>query len=84
MPIDGPIRVTEITAALQALGGTAPVADLQNEVIRRRGGRPANYASDRTCKQTIQKLIEDHCPESANYSKEPLFERIAAGVYRLA
>lgn len=84
MPINGPIRIAEVVTALRALGGTAEVARIQEEVIRNRGGKPDNYASVRTCSQTIQKLIEDHCPQSENYAKEPLFERIARGVYRLA
>jgi 5-methylcytosine-specific restriction enzyme A len=79
----GPIRVSEIVSSLQRLGGQAPVAQIQTEVIRERGGKPENYATERTCRQTIQKLIEDHCPQSANFHKEPFFDRVAAGEYRL-
>lgn len=85
MPVEKSVSVADIVAALQALGGQALVAEIKDDVQRRIGGVPSNYASDYTFRNTIQKLIEDHCPQSANHrpSRPALFDRIGHGFYRL-
>lgn len=79
------VSVDDIVLALRTLGSEARVAEIKNEVQRQYGGVPSNYASEYTFRNTIQKLIEDHSPQSANYRphRQRLFERIAFGVYRL-
>ena len=79
----GPTRVDEIIEALRELGGRAHVAAIKDRVAQNRGGRPPQYKSDHTYRNTIQKLIEDHCPESDNFCKTAYFERTEHGRYRL-
>jgi 5-methylcytosine-specific restriction protein A len=78
-----PTRVDEIVTALRELGGTAWVGAIKDQVTANRGGRPPQYRSDKSYRETIQRLIEDHCPESDNFRRAPLFERVSRGRYRL-
>ena len=46
---------------------------------------PSHYKSERSCKETIQRIIENYCPESDNYSNKRIayFNRVGHGIYRL-
>lgn len=81
----GPIELEEIIVALQLLGGQAQAKYIKDKVTELRGGMPAHYGRLHSYRETIQKKIEDHCPQSENWkqSKEPYFERVSRGVYRL-
>ena len=83
MTVTGPTRVEEIIDALRELGGEAEVSKIKDRVRDNRHGRPSQYRNDHTYRNTIQKIVEDHCPESDNYCKSPFFERVAHGRYRL-
>ena len=85
MSYTGSIVVEEIIEALTELGKEADVLSIQERVIKRRGGVPSHYASDRTCKQTIQAIIENYCPESDKYREDRIayFSRVDRGRYRL-
>lgn len=82
----GPIELQEIITALTRLGGQAQAKQIKDKVTELRGGMPAHYGRSHSYRETIQKKIEDHCPESANWkpSNEPFFERVSRGVYRLS
>ena len=81
----GSIQLSEIVDALRLLGGTAQAKHIKDKVTEIRGGMPAHYGRSHSYRETIQKQIEDHCPQSANWkpSNEPHFERVSRGVYRL-
>ena len=81
----GAIQLNEIVEALRQLGGTAQAKLIKDRVTELRGGMPAHYGRSHSYRETIQKQIEDHCPQSANWkpTNEPLFERIDRGIYRL-
>lgn len=81
----GPITVEEIIECFRELGTEVQVGALKERVIQRRGGIPAQYKDEKSCKETIQRVIENHCPESDNYREERIayFRRIDRGVYEL-
>ena len=81
----GAVRLAEIVNALEALGGEASAKAIKDKVTEIRGGRPAHYKRSHSYRETIQKIIEDHCPDSANWTgKRPaLFKRVSRGVYQL-
>lgn len=79
----GPVTIEEILFALRELGGEAQAVDIKKQVTKNRGGVPNRYSSARSFEETIQRMIEDHCPESANYSKTPYFKRVGRGRYKL-
>ena len=85
MPRTGSIKIDEIVFALELLGGEAKAKDIKDKVTELRGGMPSHYGRPHSYRETIQKKIEDHCPESANYreANEPYFERVRRGVYKL-
>lgn len=81
----GPIELDEIVTALRLLGGEAQAKYIKDKVTELRGGMPAHYGRSHSYRETIQKKIEDHCPQSDNWksSNRPVFERVRRGVYRL-
>jgi hypothetical protein len=81
----GPIRVEEIISAFRELGSECSVGAVKDRVILRRGGIPVQYKDEKTCRETIQRVIENHCPESDNYRSErpSYFQRLDRGVYKL-
>ena len=85
MPIVGPITLDEIVESLRLLGGEAQAKIIKDKVTELRGGMPRQYGSSHSYRETIQKKIEDHCPESKNYraSNKAIFEKTSRGIYRL-
>ncbi|KAF3984827.1 MAG: hypothetical protein HFP81_00120 [Methylococcales symbiont of Hymedesmia sp. n. MRB-2018] len=65
-----PITVDEIIEAFRELGLEVAVGSIKERVILRRDGIPAQYKDERSCRETIQRIIENHCPESDNYRQE--------------
>ena len=78
-----PTTVHEIVRALSELGGEAQAKQIKDQVTANRGGIPPQYSRRHSYRETIQKIIEDHCPESANFKGIVYFERIGWGRYRL-
>jgi len=78
-----PINLEEIIFALQMLGGEAQAKDIKDQVTLNRGGMPPQYKRSHSYRETIQKIIEDHCPQSSNFQGVAYFERIRRGRYRL-
>ena len=85
MPRTGPIQLEEIIHALELLGGEAEAKHIKDKVTELRGGMPSHYGGSHSYRETIQKKIEDHCPQSANYKEanEAYFEKVRRGVYKL-
>ena len=81
----GAITLDEIIHALSLLGGEAESKIIKDKVTEIRGGIPSHYGTRHSYRETIQKKIEDHCPQSANYknTNEAHFEKIRRGYYRL-
>jgi len=81
----GAITLEEIIGALSALGGEAEAKHIKDKVTEMRGGMPSHYGSSHSYRETIQKKIEDHCPQSANYktTNEAHFEKPWRGYYKL-
>jgi hypothetical protein len=81
----GPITLEEIVQALSLLGGEAQAKLIKDKVTELRGGMPEHYGRSHSYRETIQKKIEDHCPQSANYkpSNEAVFEKVSRGIYKL-
>ncbi len=81
----GPITVEEVIACFFELGSEVQVGAVKQRVIKRRGRIPAQYKDEKSCKETIQRIIENHCPESDNYREERIayFRRVERGVYQI-
>ena len=61
------IELDEIVTALRLLGGEAQAKYIKDKVTEIRGGMPAHYGRSHSYRETIQKKIEDHCPQSDNW-----------------
>lgn len=82
-------KIADIESALIALGGEAPVRTIQLKVQELFCGNqvPSNYKSQRTFFQTIQRIIEDYCPQAQRYDPnrfDARLIRIDWGFYRHA
>jgi 5-methylcytosine-specific restriction enzyme A len=78
-----PTNVDEIARALNELGGRATAKQIKDRVTDNRGGIPSQYGGRHSYRETIQKKIEDHCPESSNFKGLALFRRVKRGLYEL-
>jgi len=83
------VNIADIEYALQELGGEARARDIQDKVLSSfcGGVRPDNYEHDKSFRQTIQRKIEDYCPQAVGFDpskKEAKFLRIGHGLYRIA
>ncbi len=77
------VTIEIIVDALKELGGKARAKDIKDRVTEKMGGIPPHYSSSHSYRETIQRLIEDYCPESANYVGIPKFRRLYRGLYEL-
>ena len=83
------VNIKDIELALQQLGGEASTREIQDQIYLRHcnGVLPENYQSERTFRQTIQRKMEDYCPQAAGFDQsknEGKFLRISHGQYRIA
>lgn len=86
MPTAKSTDVEEIITALEQLGGEAQAVDIKDRVTQNRGGIPPQYSRSHSYRETIQRIIENHCPESADYQSGKYtarFRRVMRGRYRL-
>lgn len=82
------VNLQDIENALHELGGIAETRQIQDHILRTHcaGEKPDNYRTERSFRQTIQRKIEDHCPQAAGFNpakKEEKFIRIDHGSYKL-
>ncbi len=77
------VNLELVIDALKLLGKEANVSDIKDKVTELLGGIPPHYQDRRTYRETIQNLIERHCPESDNFRGTRIFSRISRGQYRL-
>jgi len=80
----GPLTVEEIIIALWELDGEAQAKEIKDRVTENRGGGiPPQYSHSHSYRETMQKIIEDYCPQSSNFRGIACFERVERGRYRL-
>ncbi len=82
------VNVADIEKALSSIGGEAKASDIQNAVLRIfcQGIVPSQYYNERSFRMTIQRIIENYCPQAQGFKRErhdEKFLRIRRGVYRL-
>jgi 5-methylcytosine-specific restriction protein A len=82
------VNIADIEQALINLGGQAKAQEIQDEILTTYCGDtiPTNYQGARSFRQTIQRKIEDYCPEAAGFDpakRDAKFHRIGRGLYRL-
>ncbi|WP_258231267.1 HNH endonuclease [Salmonella enterica] len=82
------VNVQDINVVLNALGGESNVNDIKDKIISDfcSNSIPDNYSSERTFSQTIQRIIEDHCPDSANFDSSKRvarFSKVGRGAYKV-
>lgn len=83
------VNVADIEQALFDLGGEAKVRAIQDKILVDYcgGSIPGNYQSERTFRQTIQRKVEDYCPQADGFDqskKTEKFVRVGRGLYKLA
>lgn len=81
------VNIQDIEIALEALGGEAKAKDIQNQILLANCDNeiPRNYKNERSFRQTIQRKIEDYCPDAEGFDstkRDEKFLRISHGVYR--
>lgn len=83
--VEKSVSLEDIEKTLRLLGGKAHVSSIKKELLKIYGGLPSNYSSQYTFNNTIQKIVEDYCPQSANYKvgRRQVFRRIDHGLYEL-
>lgn len=78
--------VEQLITALWQLGGEAQATDIKDRVTANCGGVPARYKSERSYRETLQRILEDHFPASKNWGRsyrQHLFDKTGWGRYRL-
>ena len=83
------VNVNDITQSLLELGGEAEAKSIQNYILKIYCANciPDNYKHERSFRQTIQRKIEDYCPQAKGFNNKknaPIFIRIQRGIYKLA
>jgi 5-methylcytosine-specific restriction protein A len=83
------VNVTDIEQALINLGGEGNTRSIQDRILTDHCQNivPENYSYERSFRQTIQRKIEDYCPQAEGFDqakKEAKFLRVGHGLYRLA
>lgn len=83
------VNIKDIELALLDLGGEAKAKEIQDHILHIHCGEiiPGNYQHEKSFRQTIQRKIEDYCPQAEGFDpskKEGKFLRIGYGLYRIA
>ena len=82
------VNINDIKASFIALGGQAAVKEIQTYILDKYCDDqvPSNYASFDTFRATIQRRIENYCPEALDFdpnTQKALLNRVGHGIYRL-
>ncbi len=80
-------NVEDIEAVLIELGGQARSIEIQNAILQQfcDGKTPEQYQDERSFRMTIQRIIENYCPEAAGFNSSRYtakFKRVDYGIYR--
>lgn len=83
------VNIEDIENALVLLGGEAQAKQIQDKILKLfcKDEIPENYAHEKSFRQTIQRKMEDYCPQAEGFNpikKEAKFLRVGHGVYRTA
>jgi hypothetical protein len=58
--------------------------EIKAYVFEKHGNTFDGYKSLYSFKQTVQKIVETHCPTKKGYNGRPVFESPATGYYKLS
>lgn len=85
MAADLSFNLAVIGAAMMRRGGRASLLQIYRDVREVNPDWCSRYGADETLAATVRTTIEDHCPQSENYSTRlpALFERLRPGEYRV-
>ena len=83
------VNIIDIQNALIALDGEAKAKSIQDRILKDhcKNTIPDNYRHEKSFRQTIQRKMEDYCPQAEGFdpsNKEAKFLRVGHGLYRLA
>lgn len=83
------VNIADIENALIWLGGEARAKQIQDRILHAycEGKIPENYQDDKSFRQTIQRKLEDYCPQAKGFDpvkRAAKFIRISHGLYRRA
>ncbi|GAA5012642.1 hypothetical protein GCM10025794_00770 [Massilia kyonggiensis] len=83
------VNIADIEQALIGLGGEAKAKNIQDKILVDycNNSVPENYQNERSFRQTIQRKMEDYCPQADGFDglkKQAKFLRVGHGLYRLA
>ncbi|MND65181.1 HNH endonuclease [Agrobacterium tumefaciens] len=83
------VNVEDIEIVLAGLGGQARAIEIQTGVLLQFCGGyvPEQYHNERSFRMTIQRIIENYCPDAAGFDRSRYaakFRRVDRGVYRLS
>lgn len=77
------VSLEDVVTALRDLGGEAQSTQIKDRIEKNFGGVPDNYKDATSFRETIQVIIQEHCPQENKYKKKPIFEKIDRGRFRL-
>lgn len=82
------VNINDIERAIEALGGEAKAKRIQDYILKHHcdGRVPGRYQHEKSFRQTIQRKIEDYCPEAEGFDfkgNKAKFHRIGHGIYRI-
>ena len=77
------VSLEDVINALTELGGEAQSTQIKDRVTQDFGGVPDNYKNRTSFRETIQVIIQKHCPQEKKYNKNPVFQKTGYGKFRL-
>lgn len=82
------VNINDIERAVELLGGEAKAKRIQDYILKHHcdGRVPDRYQHEKSFRQTIQRKIEDYCPEAEGFEfkgNEARFHRVGHGLYRI-
>lgn len=77
------VSLEDVITALTELGGEAQSWQIKDRVTQDFGGVPDNYKNATSFRETIQVIIQEHCPQEKKYRKRPAFQKMGYGRFRL-
>ncbi len=78
------VSLEDVVTALNELGGEAQSWQIKDRITQDFGGVPDNYKNATSFRETIQVIIQEHCPQEKKYTKKPVFQKMGYGRFRLS